>query len=136
MPECLRCGGVGGRHDCPDCSRHVGLEFGEPKTASGARVIELDAGTVGVSFEQRLRQDADRHLWGSAYSEHGLVFARPNGEPLAPDRVTKRFSALCAEAGVRKIRLHDLRHGAASLQLAAVSTWPSCRSCWATRRSP
>jgi integrase len=33
--------------------------------------------------------------------------------------VTKRFTELCHEAGIRKIKLHDLRHGAASLRLAA-----------------
>ena len=33
--------------------------------------------------------------------------------------MTKRFAELCAEAGVRQIRLHDLRHGRASLLLAS-----------------
>jgi hypothetical protein len=33
--------------------------------------------------------------------------------------VTKRFCELAAEAGLRRVRLHDLRHGAASLRLAA-----------------
>lgn len=33
--------------------------------------------------------------------------------------MTKRFVELCDEAGVRQVRLHDLRHGRASLLLAA-----------------
>jgi integrase len=33
--------------------------------------------------------------------------------------VTKRFAELATGAGLRHVRLHDLRHGAASLQLAA-----------------
>jgi len=33
--------------------------------------------------------------------------------------VTKRFGELCDAAGVRRVRLHDLRHGSASLMLAA-----------------
>ena len=32
--------------------------------------------------------------------------------------ITKRFRALAAEAGLRRVRLHDLRHGAAALRLA------------------
>jgi len=39
--------------------------------------------------------------------------------PLYGDEATKRFGQLCDEAGVRRVRLHDLRHGAASLRLAA-----------------
>jgi integrase len=38
---------------------------------------------------------------------------------MSPEYVTKLFPKLAAEAGVRRIRLHDLRHGAASLMLAA-----------------
>jgi integrase len=52
-------------------------------------------------------------------ARHGLVFAAGNGSPLRPDEATKRFVELCDEAGVRRVRLHDLRHGRASLLLAA-----------------
>ena len=41
------------------------------------------------------------------------------GTPIPPRRVTKRFRDLVAESGLRRVRLHDLRHGAASLRLAA-----------------
>jgi hypothetical protein len=48
-----------------------------------------------------------------------LVFAHGDGTPLHGDDVTKRFSDLCDAAGVRRVRQHDLRHGTASLRLAA-----------------
>jgi integrase len=67
----------------------------------------------------RLQQDSERATWGAAYSDHGLVFAREDGTPIAPQRVTKRFAQLVSAAGLRPIRLHDLRHGQASLMLAA-----------------
>jgi integrase len=95
------------------------VSFEPPKTASGARRVELDAHTTGVLLDQRLRQDADRERWRDAYADHGLVFAREDGQPLPPNLVTKRFGELCEQAGVRRVRLHDLRHGAASLRLAA-----------------
>ena len=47
------------------------------------------------------------------------MFARQDGCPIAPDHLTKRFSQLAKAAGLRAIRLHDLRHGQASLMLAA-----------------
>jgi hypothetical protein len=48
------------------------------------------------------------------------VFAREDGNPLPLDHVTKRFRELAVAAGLRPVRLHDLRHGSASLMLAAV----------------
>jgi integrase len=110
---------LSGHHYCPHCGGHNGVMLAEPKTASGARTVELDAHTTGVLLDQRLRQDADRGTWRDAYADHGLVFARGDGNPLPPDRVTKRFAELCDDAEVRRVRLHDLRHGSASLMLAA-----------------
>lgn len=99
---------------------HRGIAFGPPKTASGdARTVDLDSGTTGVLLGHRLSQDTERLTWGEAYRDHGLVFAREDGSPLALDAVTKRFVELAREAGLRPVRLHDLRHGAASLRLAA-----------------
>ena len=56
---------------------------------------------------------------GQQRADHGLVFAHEDGGPLRPESVTKRFGQLVREAGLRPVRLHDLRHGAASLMLAA-----------------
>lgn len=106
---------------CPYCEAgHLGVSFGKPKTASGEdRIIDLDEVTAGALLSHRLRQDAERDKWGDAYADHGLVFAREDGNPLRPDDVTKLFVALVDGAGLRRIRLHDLRHGQASLMLAA-----------------
>ena len=38
-----------------------------------------------------------------------------NGDPMAPDRLTRHFRQLSDEAGLPPVRLHDLRHGAAIL---------------------
>jgi integrase len=42
-----------------------------------------------------------------------------SGEPPHPDFVSKRFDRLVRAAGVPRIRLHDLRHTAATLLLEA-----------------
>jgi integrase len=47
------------------------------------------------------------------------VFTGLRGDPLAPDRLTRTFRRLTVEAGMPPIRLHDLRHGAATLALSA-----------------
>jgi len=112
---------IGAQPECPVCGdRHAGVGYGKPKTRSGEdRVVELDSGVVGVLLVHRLAQDAERADWGDAYRDHGLVFARPGGDPLAPGDITELFAELADEAGLRHIRLHDLRHGHASLLLAS-----------------
>jgi integrase len=100
--------------------RHKGIQFGPPKTASGdARRVDLGQAGVGVLLEQRLRQEAERVQGGSVYADHDLVFARKDGNPIHPERVTKRFIQLVKSSGLRQVRLHDLRHGRASLLLAS-----------------
>ncbi|GGV45390.1 hypothetical protein GCM10010182_82140 [Actinomadura cremea] len=53
------------------------------------------------------------------YRDSGYVFTTTNGDPLAPVRLTRLFQGLVAEHGLPPIRLHDLRHGAATPALAA-----------------
>jgi integrase len=123
------------RQGCPHCgAEHVELAFARPKTASGEdRLVDLDAGAIGTLIGHRLAQDEERTAWGQAYTEHGLVFAREDGNPIPPERVSKRFRELIGgvrfaddahlpDAERRKLRptrLHDLRHAQASLMLAA-----------------
>jgi integrase len=94
--------------------------IGRPKTASGEdRRVDLDETTVGALLAHKLAQDTERALWGPAYQDSGLVFTREDGSHLHPEYVTRHFRLLCKRAGLRPIRLHDLRHGQASLMLAA-----------------
>jgi integrase len=67
----------------------------------------------------RTAQESERAAWGSDYQDHGLCFAREDGEPLRPDWITKRHGELVTAAGLPRIVLHEMRHGAVSLLLAA-----------------
>ncbi|MFE7460518.1 MULTISPECIES: hypothetical protein [Streptomyces] len=60
-------------------------------------------------------QDEGCEKWGAAWAETGRVFTRENGELLHPADVTRRFIELDEEIGLPPVRLHDLRHGAATL---------------------
>jgi integrase len=58
------------------------------------------------------------------------VFASVRGTPLDPDKVTKRFKRAVARAGLPETtRLHDLRHGTATLMLEAGETVPTVAEC-------
>ena len=89
-----------------------------PKSHS-ARVIGLDAETVGQLRAHRARQDAERAEWGDDYQDHGLVVAKENGEPIHPQTFSQSFERLIEKAELRRIRLHDLRHTHATLALKA-----------------
>jgi hypothetical protein len=85
-----------------------------PKTAHSSRVIALDHTTVAALAAHRDRQRADAAAFGPGYRVSGFVFTNLNGDPMAPDRLTRIFKKLAAQAGLPPVRLHDLRHGAAS----------------------
>ena len=94
------------------------LMFSEPKTDRSRRSVALDSHTVRTLRAWRRRQTAERLRWGPDYEDFGLVFTRDNGSPLHPDQISKRFGTLIRKAGLRRIRLHDLRHTHATLALA------------------
>ncbi|MEC3982392.1 tyrosine-type recombinase/integrase [Amycolatopsis sp. H20-H5] len=56
---------------------------------------------------------------GEHWTDSGLVFTNPDGTFLHPAYVSDVFCAIVAAAGLPPVRLHDLRHGAAMLMLAA-----------------
>jgi integrase len=93
------------------------LVLTEPKTDAGRRLLPLDTGTVAALHEHRQRQLAERALLGDAYEDHDLVFARPDGRPLSPPAVSAAFLVRARHAGLPPIRLHDLRHGVATMLL-------------------
>ncbi|MGP4027494.1 site-specific integrase [Actinomadura sp. 3N407] len=94
------------------------IEDGEPKSDAGEDTIPLDSGTVTVLEAHHRRQDEARSEWGQAWRGSGKVFTREDGSALHPDHVTDAFARLAHGAGLPPIRLHDLRHGAATLMLA------------------
>ena len=90
-----------------------------PKSESGVRVVPLPAPVVQALKAWRKRQAADRLAWGRDWPDTGLVFTREDGSPVPGQWVSVRFEVLAYRAGLPPIRLHDLRHGAASLCKAA-----------------
>ncbi|TMR05690.1 site-specific integrase [Actinomadura soli] len=91
----------------------------KPKTAAGEATISLDSATIKELRAHKARQNTERLAAGDAWTETGYVFTTPTGEPVDPNDVTEQFEQLSMEAGLPPVRLHDLRHGAATFLLAA-----------------
>jgi integrase len=84
-----------------------------------ARVIDLDPETVDLLREHRRRQAEERLEWGTDYQDRDLVTCHENGTPIHPHSFSQTFERLIKRAGIRVIRLHDLRHTHATLALKA-----------------
>jgi integrase len=83
-----------------------------------ARVVDLDAGTVAV-LERHRRAHQLARAGGNDKVANDRVFTRASGAPLHPDFVSQSFARAIRGAGMRRIRLHDLRHTHATLALRA-----------------
>jgi len=90
-----------------------------PKTDAGRRTIPLDPGLVATLRSHQTRQKAERLAAGPAWIAEGYVFTDEFGAPLHPEYISTRFESLVDRAQLRRIRLHDTRHTAASLMLAS-----------------
>jgi len=94
------------------------LYFSPPKTRAGARTIDLDRVTVATLREHRARQRERRLAFGPGWRDDlGLFFCDGDGGPLHPARISNAFEVHVRRSGLRRIRLHDLRHSWASLAL-------------------
>lgn len=96
-----------------------GYSFVEPKTSRSRRTVVFPASTIQALREHRRRQAAERLQAGPTWEDADLVFCNEVGQPLnASSTVTGAFQRALTRAGLPKIRIHDMRHTAATLLLA------------------
>lgn len=90
----------------------------QPKTPRSRRTIRLPISVVTALHGHHEQQQQRREAAGATWQESGLVFTTRTGGPIHPRNDYRSFRNLVDRAGLRRIRLHDLRHTAASLMLA------------------
>ena len=94
------------------------LKAVELKTHASHRSINLPAITVAALRRQRVQQNEDRLLAGSTWKNMGLVFTSKVGTPVDPRNYKRALDRALQRAGLAHIRIHDMRHTAASIMLA------------------
>jgi integrase len=94
------------------------LEFTEPKSRQSRRTIPLHDGVVVALRNRRRHQLEQRLAAGPRWRDTGLVFTAGIGTPLEPRAFNQDLDRIVAKSGLRRIRLHDLRHSCASFLLA------------------
>jgi len=74
---------------------------------------------LGIILAAKLdRQSKERAAARSLWQDSGYVFTTPTGTPVDPRNDFRQFQKLLTRAGLPSVRLHDLRHTAATLLLA------------------
>jgi integrase len=90
----------------------------EPKTEQSRRKITIPPFVLHVLKEHRIRQKEARLTAGTNWQDHHLVFCNRRGGFSHPDVLLGQFHKVLDVAALPHMRLHDLRHSAATILLA------------------
>ncbi|MET9931816.1 MULTISPECIES: site-specific integrase [unclassified Streptomyces] len=99
--------------------RRRGVLYNDETKGRRSRAIPLPAMCLAPLRWHRMRQKATYEAAGTAWTATGYVFATRTGRPVEPRNVHRSFVRVSEAAGLRPIRLHDARHGCATLLTAA-----------------
>lgn len=95
------------------------LQILEPKTAQSVRDVAIGKLGADALRAHRVHQFEERFSLGTSWTDRGLVFPNNWGDYMNPEWFRRReFRVVLANAGLRHIRFHDLRHTFTTLQLA------------------
>ncbi|MFI5282469.1 MAG: tyrosine-type recombinase/integrase [Candidatus Dormibacterales bacterium] len=86
--------------------------------SAGWRTIDLDPVTARMLAERKARVATEQLVLGRDYSKLDLIFCNALGEWLDPDVIGRKRKVRAAQAGLPRIRMHDLRHSHATFLLA------------------
>ncbi len=109
------------------------LYCGPPKSRASNRTIALDEACARRLADHAVREDTGtrshlaarqrrgdaRARTGPGWREGRAMFTYADGRPVRPEYLTHRFRQLTRQLNLPPVRLHDLRHGAATLALAS-----------------
>jgi integrase len=98
----------------------TGLRFKAPKTVHARRTISLPPSAVTVLRDHRGKLLELRLALGLGKPDDDtLLFGNPDGSPLAPNRLTRRWQDSCVALDLPRVSFHAIRHTHASALIAA-----------------
>jgi integrase len=108
--------------------RHRGIQFSTPKSGQ-ERAVPMTPPLPDVLLRARKRQLERRVSLGAAWNDHDLVDDRGDGRPRSSEGLSAAWKRFADGHDLSGLWFHDLRHGCATLALAAgvpikvVSEW-------------
>ena len=97
---------------------HIGVVTSGGKTASSRRIVAISTVAIAALKQHKAKQNQDR-LVCKEWQDNDLVFPGSQGQVINPCIIKKTQRRYCRRAGIPCIRIHDLRHTAATLALEA-----------------
>nr|WP_275405961.1 MULTISPECIES: site-specific integrase [unclassified Streptomyces] len=92
------------------------LFLGHPKTKASRNWVSLAPRVIAALQRQEARA---RNGLPEGVLLEGLVFCRPDGSPLRPQRILTEQRRRAAEVVLPRISVHDLRHTAATIMISS-----------------
>ncbi|MEV6048224.1 tyrosine-type recombinase/integrase [Streptomyces xanthochromogenes] len=99
--------------------RRRGVLYDDDPKSRRRRAVPLPALCIAPLRWHRMWQAAARTNAGETWQEAGYIFTTRNGRQVEPRNVYRSFTRVAQGAGLRVVRLHDARHGTATLLTAA-----------------
>ncbi|WP_267293250.1 site-specific integrase [Mycobacterium hackensackense] len=100
----------------------VGTITGDPKSKRSRRALPMPADILAALRTFKAQQASERLAFGNSYRDSGLVAVNEDGSPIRPETYSSEFARRSKIAGVPAIRLHDVRHTAATMLLDSGTT--------------
>ena len=103
------------RHTVTGCSidgKYTIIAADTTKTRSSRRTLPLVPPVRDMLLRLKAEQEQSKRLCGKSYSraDEGYVCLNELGERICPAYLSRSFSRILAQNGLRHIRFHDLRH--------------------------
>ena len=101
----------------------------ETQTESSTRTMPMPDSNYQLITRQRDLQNERREVMGNYYIESDYLCTWPNGQVISPNYLTKTFHSIVSKSTLPRVRLHDLRHSAATnllemgFNVAQVAEW-------------
>lgn len=97
-----------------------GTDLGDPKSWRSHRILALPPDVTASLRAFKTAQARERLVIGPGWPDSGLVAVNADGTEIRPETYSAEFARIVHKsAGLPKIRLHDVRHTAASTLIAA-----------------
>lgn len=106
-----------------------GTVTGDPKSKRSRRALPMPGEVLTTLRDLKTQQKRERLSLGAGYRDSGLVAVNEDGSPIRPETYSADFARHAKAAGVPAIRLHDVRHTAATMLLDGGTT-PSATAKW------
>jgi integrase len=90
-----------------------------PKSEAGIRDIQIGDEVINALKRAKTQYLADRLEQGVLFQDLQFIVRQPDGSPMSPDAMTRKWRRFIVAHNLPDIRLHDLRHSNATALIQA-----------------